>query len=498
MEKRTKISLCIAISGVVVLILGVILGWVVLPFVIKIMIDKEARLTNGTLIYDKWVDIPLPIHLHVYVWRVVNIDDYVGSNWTTKPILEEVGPYVYSEKRVKYEITPNVERDTVFFRQNITYTFVPELSIGPETDTVDVLNAPLLAVATILYTIPEKYLPLPHRSFMELLMGPLSGEKFIRKAVSVHDIVFGVRLNFIYDIILVLVELILGDYVTLPPELQNVGGRGWQFAPFVNKNGTNSDGLWEIYSGVRDNSMVNMIRTVNNNETIGNGKYWGTPECNKFRGGDGIFFPPYVEKTDRLAAYQHESEFRGISTYRFAATKDLFASPDEFPENECYCVTPREPLDPTCAPTGVVRLRSCKTGAPVVMSKPHFLDADESVINGVTGMKPEKEKHDTFLDIEPTLGVPLKGVRRIQVNVETQPFISMGEIFKTLPFSYIPFIWVGEGAELDDDLYNELKSMYLTPLKIANIGKWTAVGLGIAGTLGGAVALGYFTWWLKR
>lgn len=62
------------------------------------------------------------------------------------------------------------------------------------------------------------------------------------------------------------------------------------------------------------------------------------------------------------AAYQHESEFRGISTYRFAATKDLFASPDEFPENECYCVTPREPLDPTCAPTGVVRLRSCKTG----------------------------------------------------------------------------------------------------------------------------------------
>lgn len=35
------------------------------------------------------------------------------------------------------------------------------------------------------------------------------------------------------------------------------------------------------------------------------------------------------------------------------------------------------------------------------MSKPHFLDADESVINGVTGMKPEKEKHDTFLDIEP-------------------------------------------------------------------------------------------------
>lgn len=49
MEKRTKISLCIAISGVVVLILGVILGWVVLPFVIKIMIDKVCNMNYANI-----------------------------------------------------------------------------------------------------------------------------------------------------------------------------------------------------------------------------------------------------------------------------------------------------------------------------------------------------------------------------------------------------------------------------------------------------------------
>lgn len=52
-------------------------------------------MTNGSMIYDKWVDIPLPVNMHVYVWRVVNINDYVGSNWTTKLVMEEVGPYVY-------------------------------------------------------------------------------------------------------------------------------------------------------------------------------------------------------------------------------------------------------------------------------------------------------------------------------------------------------------------------------------------------------------------
>lgn len=69
----------------------------------------------------------------------------------------------------------------------------------------------------------------------------------------------------------------------------------------------------------------------------------------------------YVRTISR-AAYQHESEFMGVPTLRFSATRELFAHPDEFPENACYCVPPRPPLDPACAPTGVVRLRSCKTG----------------------------------------------------------------------------------------------------------------------------------------
>lgn len=73
----------------------------------------------------------------------------------------------------------------------------------------------------------------------------------------------------------------------------------------MQKNGTNADGLWEIYSGVKDNSRINQIRSVNGNETIG--QYWNTPECNKVKGCDGMFFPPYVKKTDRLYVYATEA-----------------------------------------------------------------------------------------------------------------------------------------------------------------------------------------------
>ena len=37
-------------------------------------------------------------------------------------------------------------------------------------------------------------------------------------------------------------------------------------------------------------------------------------------------------------------------------------------------------------------------------SKPHFLDADPSYRDNVTGMKPNRDLHDSYLDVEPITG----------------------------------------------------------------------------------------------
>ena len=42
--------------------------------------------------------------------------------------------------------------------------------------------------------------------------------------------------------------------------------------------------------------------------------------------------------------------------------------------------------------------------APVFASKPHFLDADSAFLNNVTGLSPNREKHDSYLDVEPVGG----------------------------------------------------------------------------------------------
>lgn len=40
-------------------------------------------------------------------------------------------------------------------------------------------------------------------------------------------------------------------------------------------------------------------------------------------------------------------------------------------------------------------------GAPIIMSSPHFYQADEKFVQDVFGMRPDKEQHQTVIDINP-------------------------------------------------------------------------------------------------
>ena len=44
---------------------------------------------------------------------------------------------------------------------------------------------------------------------------------------------------------------------------------------------------------------------------------------------------------------------------------------------------------------------------PLALSFPHFYQADESYLDGVYGLRPEKEKHEFTLDVVPEFGFPL-------------------------------------------------------------------------------------------
>ncbi|CAG7819561.1 unnamed protein product, partial [Allacma fusca] len=77
--------------------------------------------------YRKLVNVTIPIFFNVRVFNITNPDALeIGEKFK----LEELGPYVYEEKRVKNVTHENLEDGTITYLETKTYLFRPDLSNG--------------------------------------------------------------------------------------------------------------------------------------------------------------------------------------------------------------------------------------------------------------------------------------------------------------------------------------------------------------------------------
>ena len=74
-----------------------------------------------------WSVLPEPMVASMYLWEVKNPEDFSQG---AKPVLEERGPYVFTEQHYKTNITWNDNNGTVTYKQIRKWNFVPELSNG--------------------------------------------------------------------------------------------------------------------------------------------------------------------------------------------------------------------------------------------------------------------------------------------------------------------------------------------------------------------------------
>lgn len=116
--------------------------------------------------------------------------------------------------------------------------------------------------------------------------------------------------------------------------------------------------------------------------------------------------------------YEKNSKIKNVAAYRFKLSKKVFASIEDEPQNECYCKRPSKARD-ICSRSGFFDLSGCLDDAPLVLSHPHFLDADLEIMDKIEdGLNPNLKKHETFVDIEPVTGSVISAAKRIQFNIE--------------------------------------------------------------------------------
>ena len=125
--------------------------------------------------------------------------------------------------------------------------------------------------------------------------------------------------------------------------------------------------------------------------------------------------------------YEQETEHAGIRSFRYIPKINALGSHDD-PDTEkrnsanaCYCLA-EENFE--CFKSGVLNLAPCKRtdslpqGAPIAVSFPHFYQADPSFLAAIeSGLNPEKDKHQFYVDISPQFGFPLSIRPRFQLNV---------------------------------------------------------------------------------
>lgn len=416
-------------------------------------LKKEITLTEKSQVFESWKNPPPPVYMEYYFFNVTNPEMFMAGG---KASVKQIGPYTYREYRPRENVTFLENGTKVYALNPKTFVFVPEKSVGdPEVDIVRTVNIPFVAIMNELNSY-SFFL----RTLVSMYINSLGVEMFMTR--TVHEVLWGFK------------DPLLTKVHSLKPEVDEYFGLMWK------KNGTH-EGEFVFHTGEQNYLDYGKIDTWNGLREM---SWWSSNQSNMINGTDGAVFHPLINRNELLyifaadlcrsihLAYVEDVDVKGIQAYRFAPPNDVLMSPKNNPTNAGFCVPAGD-----CLGTGVLKVSVCREGAPIVVSFPHFYQADPAYINAIDGLNPNKEEHETYLDLQPTTGVPIRACKRAQLNIilkRVKGFPKTKNITETI----FPIMFVNETATIDDESAGQMRSLLLIVTLVSNF-PVLIVGLGI-------------------
>ncbi|CAG7732611.1 unnamed protein product, partial [Allacma fusca] len=212
--------------------------------------------------------------------------------------------------------------------------------------------------------------------------------------------------------------------------------------------------------------------------------------CSRLNGSDGGgITPPFLTKESTVGFfythlcrsmvlnYNKEISYQGIPGWQFTLPENIFDSPRKNPDNQCFCKDPGGDLESQCL-DGIYRAFVCYRDAPLVISKPHFLDGDQQLIDGVEGLHPSRDNHDSLYEVEPISGMFLRASIKFQLVAELQHLAGVSSL-GDLPHVFVPTIWIEQLSYLDQENVDFIKYELVIPLRIAAWLQWIFISLSV-------------------
>lgn len=481
---RNKICLATftAVCGVV-LLCG-LLGHIYFPTIMRGKIAQQLQLKEGSETLKKWSNVRVPIYMTFHLFNITNPEEFGAGE---KAEVKQAGPYVYREYRKKEIQGFDKEHNTVQYFDRKSFVFEPALSVGTEEDLVHVINVPVVAISSLTRKkVPSVAAPLI-MPIVDSMMRKHNETLATRR--SVREMLFG---GYQVSVMRDLIRLAK----TVMPKLQNPLKNN-TFGLFFERNNSH-DGLYSVYTGEDDPEKFAKLVQWNNQSNL---TFWKGPTCNMINGTDGGQFAPFLSKDRTLYVfssdlcrslefrYEKDTQVHGIRAWRFTIPPTLFESADLREENRCFCTT-----SPACFKSGVTHVSNCRKGAPIVLSSPHFYQGDSAYVNGVQGLMPNKQLHETFLDIHPMTGLVMRASKRLQINVDLRRNSAL-TLLKKVEDTVFPVVWIEERAELAPEMAEEFKKKVEFPQKVGNA--TIASGLIVGGIGTGICAIMLFIFYMQ-
>ncbi|CAH2210519.1 jg10820 [Pararge aegeria aegeria] len=376
------------------------------------------------------------------------------------------------------------ENDTIRYMLKKTFYFDKEASgVLTQDDEVTVINYSYMAALLTVNDLMPSAVGLVNialGSFFSNLTDP-----FLR--VKVRDLFFdGIFLNCVGEASAL--SLVCGKIkADKQPNMRLADdGNGFYFSMFNHLN-TTEIGPFDMVRGTEDIQELGHIVAYSGAASM---KHWGDPYCGQINGSDGSIFPPLNQIVpERIYTFEPEicrslyvnlvgeRNIFNISTYLYEIDESALASKLANPNNKCFCKKNWSANHDGCLLMGLLNLGPCK-GAPAIASLPHFYLGSEELLEYFDGgISPDKEKHKSFVYLDATTGVVLKGVQRLQFNIELRNMKAVPQL-ENVQTGVFPMLWIEEGAEIPADLRQELQQAH-TLLGYVEAIRWAILGLAI-------------------
>ncbi|KAJ8887576.1 hypothetical protein PR048_013793 [Dryococelus australis] len=222
-------------------------------------VEPKFVISNTSEFYDMWIRAPVDPLLKIYIFNYTNLDA-VRAGRDKKFNVDELGPYTYREFMEKVDVEFNND-NTVTYRENRSYVFLPEMSSGKEDD---VIVSPKITTISATSMLPKMNV------FMHLAMSLVlhSSSTFLEQTVR----------DFLW----------VGDN-----ELLTIGAKIMEGEPFgdfgiLSLRAGKSRYRLTVNTGVKDPTQLNVVSRLDDRTRL---EAWGDNECDRIDGSAGIIFP---------------------------------------------------------------------------------------------------------------------------------------------------------------------------------------------------------------